>query len=126
MSRLTWTDTQLGRLKELDAGRQELNRAFGTEKERDRAFQELEKQLAASARQKLEQLRAELAFFLLASDHLSRYFSLTLNTAACRLSRRLFSPTTEWKYFGLLPWTLSTLKLSAITSSFVITIPPSP
>ncbi|MEJ2285463.1 MAG: hypothetical protein P8X85_17945, partial [Desulfobacterales bacterium] len=54
---ISWTVTQLGRLKELDAGEEDLTRGFETEKERDRAFQLMEKNLVGSARQKLEQLR---------------------------------------------------------------------
>ena len=54
---VSWTVTQLGRLKELDAREEDLCRAFGTKEERDRAFQKLEKNLVRSARQSLEQLR---------------------------------------------------------------------
>ena len=54
---VSWTVTQHGRLKELDAGEENLNRGFETEKERDRAFQLMEKNLVRSARQSLEQLR---------------------------------------------------------------------
>jgi phenylalanyl-tRNA synthetase alpha chain len=54
---ISWTDTQLGRLKELDAREEDLCRAFETEKDRDRAFQDLEKSLVRSARQKLAELR---------------------------------------------------------------------
>ena len=55
---ITWTETQHSRLMELDAGEKDLCRAFEAEKDRDRAFQELEKILVASARQKLEKLRS--------------------------------------------------------------------
>ncbi|MEJ2285620.1 MAG: pyrrolysine--tRNA(Pyl) ligase large subunit [Desulfobacterales bacterium] len=55
---VSWTVTQLGRLKELDAREEDLCRAFGTEEERDRAFQKLEKNLGQAGRDKLEALRA--------------------------------------------------------------------
>ena len=54
---VSWTATQLGRLKELEAGEEDLGRGFGNEKDRDQAFQVLEKRLVQSARQKLEDLR---------------------------------------------------------------------
>ena len=54
---ITWTETQHSRLKELDAGEEDLCRAFETEKDRDRVFQGLEKSLVRSARQKLAELR---------------------------------------------------------------------
>jgi pyrrolysyl-tRNA synthetase-like protein len=54
---VSWTTTQRGRLNELEAGAEELGRSFETEKERDRAFQLMEKNLIRSARQKLERLR---------------------------------------------------------------------
>ena len=57
MSRLTWTETQLGRLKELGAGEEGLGQVFKSEADRDKAFQVLEKNLVRSARQKLEELR---------------------------------------------------------------------
>ena len=53
----TWTQTQLERLKELDAGEKDLESRFETAEVRDRAFQELEKNLVASARKNLEELR---------------------------------------------------------------------
>ena len=56
--RIAWTETQLVRLKELGAGEEELDRRFGTEKERDKAFQVLEKKFVRSGRQKLDELRA--------------------------------------------------------------------
>jgi len=58
LSQLTWTETQLGRLKELEAVEEDLGRKFGTEKDRDEAFQILDKHLVKVARQKLENLRA--------------------------------------------------------------------
>jgi phenylalanyl-tRNA synthetase alpha chain len=54
----SWTETQLARLKELGAGEEDLDREFETEKDRDKAFQVLQKKLVRSARQKLEELRA--------------------------------------------------------------------
>ena len=55
---ISWTETQLARLKELGAGGEDLGRRFGTEKERDKTFQILEKGLVRSGRQKLDELRA--------------------------------------------------------------------
>ncbi|MEE4266036.1 MAG: pyrrolysine--tRNA(Pyl) ligase large subunit [Desulfobacteraceae bacterium] len=45
-------------MKELETSQDDLGQGFETEKERDRAFQTLEKDLARSARQKLDELRA--------------------------------------------------------------------
>lgn len=56
--RIYWTETQLVRLKELGTAEEDLDRRFGTEKERDKAFQILEKNLVRSGRQKLDELRA--------------------------------------------------------------------
>jgi len=56
--RTSWTETQLVRLKELGADEESLGRGFGTEKERDKAFQILGKELVQSGRQKLDELRA--------------------------------------------------------------------
>ena len=56
--RISWTETQLARLRELEAGEEDLGRGFETEKDRDRAFQILVKNLVQSARQKLDELRA--------------------------------------------------------------------
>jgi phenylalanyl-tRNA synthetase alpha chain len=58
LSQLTWTETQLGRLKELEAGDEDLERGFETEQERDKGFQKLEKKFVQAARDKLEELRA--------------------------------------------------------------------
>jgi phenylalanyl-tRNA synthetase alpha chain len=55
---ISWTETQLARLKELGSGEEELGRRFGTEEERDKAFQTLEKDLVQSGREKLDELRA--------------------------------------------------------------------
>ena len=66
----TWTQTQLERLKELDAGEKDLESRFETAEVRDRAFQELEKNLVASARKNLEAskfLRAEATRFFSSS-----------------------------------------------------------
>jgi pyrrolysyl-tRNA synthetase-like protein len=54
----SWTETQLARLKELGAAAEDLGRGFEAEKERDKAFQILEKQLVRSGREKLDELRA--------------------------------------------------------------------
>ena len=55
--RIVWTDTQLARLKELEAGAEDLDRGFETDTDRDKTFQVLEKNLVRSAHQKLEELR---------------------------------------------------------------------
>jgi phenylalanyl-tRNA synthetase alpha chain len=54
----SWTETQLVRLKELGAEEEELSREFGAERDRDRAFQGLEKELVRSGRQGLNELRS--------------------------------------------------------------------
>ena len=41
--RIVWTDTQLARLKELEAGAEDLDRGFETDTDRDKTFQVLEK-----------------------------------------------------------------------------------
>jgi phenylalanyl-tRNA synthetase alpha chain len=56
--RIPWTETQLTRLKELGAAEEDLGRKSGTEKERDQAFQVLEKTLVRSGRQQLDELRS--------------------------------------------------------------------
>ena len=53
----SWTQTQLNRLKELQADEEDLDRGFETEQEREKDFQKMEKNLVRSARQKLEELR---------------------------------------------------------------------
>ncbi len=55
--RICWTETQLTRLKELGACEEYLGRGFGTEKERDKDFQMLERELVQSGRQQLDELR---------------------------------------------------------------------
>ena len=55
---ISWTETQLRRLKELESSDQDLGRGFETEKDRDRAFQILEQDLVRSAHQKLDELRS--------------------------------------------------------------------
>ncbi len=54
---IPWTQTQLNRLKELQADEEDLDRGFKTEQEREKDFQKLEKTLVRSAHHKLEQLR---------------------------------------------------------------------
>jgi phenylalanyl-tRNA synthetase alpha chain len=54
---ISWTETQLVRLKELGAEEEDLGREFAAEKDRDRAFQELEKELVRSGREQLAALR---------------------------------------------------------------------
>ena len=56
--RISWTETQLARLKELSAGESDLIKGFEIDADRDQAFQILEKDLVRSARQKLDELRA--------------------------------------------------------------------
>jgi phenylalanyl-tRNA synthetase alpha chain len=56
--KIVWTETQLSRLKELEADEEDLDRGFAAERERDRAFQVLEKKLVGSGRQRLDELRA--------------------------------------------------------------------
>ena len=55
---IVWTETQIARLKELGAEEKDQGRGFETEKDRDNAFQILEKNLVRSERQKLDELRA--------------------------------------------------------------------
>ncbi len=55
---ISWTETQLVRLKELGAGEEDLGREFRPEEERDKVFQTLEKKLVRSGRQELDELRA--------------------------------------------------------------------
>ena len=56
--RISWTKTQLARLKELGGEEKDQDSGFETEKDRDNAFQILEKNLVRSQRQKLDELRA--------------------------------------------------------------------
>ena len=55
--RISWTETQLVRLKELSAGESDLVKGFDSDADRDKAFQLLEIDLVRSARQQLEELR---------------------------------------------------------------------
>jgi len=57
LSRLTWTETQNTRLKELGADENLQDTEFETNADRDKAFQKLEKNLVRTERQKLEELR---------------------------------------------------------------------
>jgi len=54
---LTWTETQLSRLKELGADENDQSAGFETEQGRDSAFQILENKRVRSERQKLDELR---------------------------------------------------------------------
>ena len=54
---ITWTEIQHARLIELAAAECELDRRFDAPAERDKAFQQLEKQLVKIQRRKLQQLR---------------------------------------------------------------------
>ena len=56
--KISWTETQLMRLKELGAAEGDLGRRFDAEQERDRFFQLLEKELVRSRRRELDALRA--------------------------------------------------------------------
>ena len=55
---IVWTETQLNRLKELEAEEKDLRRGFERDTDREREFQTLENKLVRSARQKLDELRA--------------------------------------------------------------------
>jgi phenylalanyl-tRNA synthetase alpha chain len=54
---IVWTETQLNRLKELEAEGKDLRRGFKSDADRERQFQTLENKLVRSGRQKLDQLR---------------------------------------------------------------------
>ena len=56
--KVSWSETQRRRLNELEASDQHLEQEFETEKDRDRAFQTLEKDFVRSAHQKLDELRS--------------------------------------------------------------------
>ena len=55
--RISWTATQLHRLKELEAEEKDLRHRFESDTDREREFQTLENKLVRSERQKLEELR---------------------------------------------------------------------
>jgi pyrrolysyl-tRNA synthetase-like protein len=54
---VSWTETQLRRLQELDASASELNQNFEDATAREQAFQDLEKKQAAECRQRLKTFR---------------------------------------------------------------------
>ena len=54
---IVWTETQLTRLKELEADEKDQGRGFESERDRDKNFQSLERKLVQSGRDKLEELR---------------------------------------------------------------------
>jgi pyrrolysyl-tRNA synthetase-like protein len=54
---ITWTETQIRRLKELDASELELNRRFERITARERDYQELEKKLVKKHREELKEFR---------------------------------------------------------------------
>ena len=54
---VTWTETQLRRLQELDASASDLNQNFEDAAARERAFQEIEKKQVAECRQRLNTFR---------------------------------------------------------------------
>ena len=56
--KISWTETQSRRLKELDAGKLELDKRFDSSSEREQAYQELENQLVKKHRQRLAEFRA--------------------------------------------------------------------
>ncbi len=55
---ISWTQTQLSRLKELEADEKDLARGFEGDTDRDRAFQLLAQDLVRSARRKMDELRS--------------------------------------------------------------------
>ena len=59
MNQITWTDIQLKRLKKLGANQETLESGFDEPRERDKAFQRLEKQLVRHHRACLEELRTK-------------------------------------------------------------------
>jgi pyrrolysyl-tRNA synthetase-like protein len=69
---ITWTETQLQRLNELDASESELEQTFQNESSRERAYQQLEKKRVARLRHRLDEFRA-----------------LHLRPALCRLEGKL-------------------------------------
>ena len=54
---VTWTETQLRRLQELDASESDINQRFETAAARENAFQEVEKKQAQKLRQRLKTFR---------------------------------------------------------------------
>jgi phenylalanyl-tRNA synthetase alpha chain len=54
---VSWTETQLRRLQELDASASDLNQGFENATAREHAFQEIEKKRAAECRQRLKTFR---------------------------------------------------------------------
>jgi phenylalanyl-tRNA synthetase alpha chain len=57
LKKITWTEIQAKRLKTLGAGQEILEKGFDTSEERDKVFQDLEKQLVRRHRTRLEDLR---------------------------------------------------------------------
>lgn len=57
---LYWTTTQTARLKELEAAEADLDRSFDDAETRNRRFQQLEKELVAGARARLDTFRREV------------------------------------------------------------------
>jgi len=54
---INWSEVQMRRLKELDAGTKDLSAEFTSSRERDRAFQVLERKLVKQSKQQLETFR---------------------------------------------------------------------
>ena len=54
---ITWTETQLRRLNELNASESELGRTFESESSREQAYQKLEKERVARQRRQLKEFR---------------------------------------------------------------------
>jgi phenylalanyl-tRNA synthetase alpha chain len=74
----SWTSIQQKRLKELNAGEEQLEKSFGTPSERDRAYQELEKSLVQAGKKHLEELR-----------------TIHRRPALCRLEEKLIHALTQ-------------------------------
>jgi len=55
--KIIWTETQVRRLKELDASESDLNARFESASVREQAYQELEKKLTAGCRRRLKEFR---------------------------------------------------------------------
>jgi phenylalanyl-tRNA synthetase alpha chain len=54
---ITWTETQIRRLNELDASESELDQNFVNESDREQAYQQLDKKLVTKQRQRLKEFR---------------------------------------------------------------------
>ena len=54
---ITWTETQLRRLNELEASESELGKTFESESSRENAYQKLEKKRVSQQRRRLKEFR---------------------------------------------------------------------